>query len=430
MEVGQTFDNYPLNFLTFHIHRTMQLQNVLFVVGAVVLALAFDLTTIYAGRFIVGMGCALSAAADVPYLHEIAPCEYRGRLSSMFEIMVVFGALLGSLSGLVFASTNNGWRIMFIVPCVISALQALALFTLPESPKWLMDHNRSGEALEALKGVYGDNHELLRTVANSMAAQAMESKCRIHLFKEMTYKYRVPLAVMCVLMALGLLTGSVALRNYAPTIFEEAGFNQSKALILNLVVSVVNVIVVVCSSAYVDKLGRKLLLTVGFSVAGVGMLGLALGFAFSQSNNIALFLLCGILTSAGFNMGFGPVGWILSSEMFPVAIRGRALSLLFIVRNSFEFLTNFLFLTSVDQVHADGTFFIFATFCGISLLFVRLCLVETKELEPNYILKMLNARFCVAGEEESDEDRLSQHTQNVLLEGVVMSDENSYRMTE
>ena len=72
----------------------------------------------------------------------------------MFEVMVVFGALLGSLSSLIFSGIFEGWRIMFLIPSLLAIAQSIALMTLPESPKWLLQNNRCTEAYDALKVIY------------------------------------------------------------------------------------------------------------------------------------------------------------------------------------------------------------------------------------------------------------------------------------
>lgn len=390
----------------------MQIQCLLYILGSLVLTSALNLSFIYGGRLLVGFACAFSTTANVPYLNEVAPPAYRGRLSSMFELMIVFGALLGSVSSTILAEYSYGWRIMFFIPTILALCLSLLLFLLPESPKWLFEQGNTEDAAKALNIIYvNDNDkatsalEFLKDTVCRRGSLSSSSLTGLHDATAAMLEYRLPLFLIVILMALGQLTGSVVVRNFAPTIFSEAGFARKAALIFNTVTSIVNLAVVTVASRYVDQLGRRLLLTVGFLVSGAGMLLLSLGFILAEENSIPIFLCGCILTSAGFNMGFGPVGWILSTEMFPTVIKGRVVALSTIVRNTFEFATNFLFLLSNKTIHVYGTFFVFAAFCVVSIIFVRLFLVESKELESDEILRLLRLNFSSYISVAEDDDR-------------------------
>lgn len=81
---------------------TMHLQNALFFLGAVLMATSTTVNAIYMARFVIGIAISFSVVADVPYLNEIAPSTYRGRLSSLYEIQVVLGGVLSTFFSLVF----------------------------------------------------------------------------------------------------------------------------------------------------------------------------------------------------------------------------------------------------------------------------------------------------------------------------------------
>jgi SP family arabinose:H+ symporter-like MFS transporter len=248
-----------------------------------------------------------------------------------------------------------------------------------------------GRSQESSEDIYcGSEAEVDESLAE---LQKLESESHLHglSFEQLFAKFLLPIFIIVMLMALGQLTGSVVVRNYAPTIFKSAGISTLRSLELNTIISVINLFVVVIATYFVDQFGRIKILCCGFVVAGVGMLILALGFLASD-HSVAVFLVGGAFTSAGFNMGFGPVGWILSSELFPTKIRGRALSISILARNAFEFMTNFLFLGIVSGIGASGTFFIFFVFCVVSLLFTIFGLVETRGLEPYEILSQLSSR--------------------------------------
>ena len=114
---------------------------------------------------------------------------------------------------------------------------------------------------------------------------------------------------------------------------------------------------------------------------------LFIAFAVGYGNNIGIFVVgCGLILG-GFSLGLGPVTWLLQSEIFPTIIRGRTMAISVVTRNLAEFLINLSFLPLVDTIDDAGTFFFFFTMCLLAILFVRNVLVETKQREPEDILR-------------------------------------------
>jgi sugar porter (SP) family MFS transporter len=422
-------------FIVCMLFRTTVIQDLIYLAGSLVLTLAFSTPALFCGRLIVGVASAFSAVATVPYLNEIAPIEYRGRLSSMFELMIVVGALLGTISSLIFLNTQYGWRIMFFIPSMLSTLQIFGMMRLPESPHWLVQQGKLDDAKAALSLIYANDEAEVRHALDHIID--LDSKSRVNSIsehsvsdvwaglneahqqtstKEEVLKYKLSFVVIIILMALGQLTGSVVIRNYAPTIFKDAGFSRVASLQFNAVVSFVN-LAVVCGSTYnVYRYGRRVLLCVGFIVTAIGNAVLVFGFLTTNphttsTKDIITFLVGCTLTSAGFVLGFGPIGWVLSSELFSTQIRGRALSISTLSRNVFEFCTNFLFLLMIKSIHDYGTFSIFTVFCLISAVFSVVGLVETKEVESEEILFLLkNAplwRCCFGGKRRRGDSKMN-----------------------
>ena len=109
------------------------------------------------GRIIVGIAASLSGIADTAYLNEISPSDYRGRVSSMYEILTCVGVLLSFVLALIFIqSYTDGWRILFIIPLFLAAIQSIGMCWLPESPKWLYQRGYVSECKAVLLKIYGD----------------------------------------------------------------------------------------------------------------------------------------------------------------------------------------------------------------------------------------------------------------------------------
>ncbi len=394
-----TVFNIIFDFLFFFVcvcvFRTIQLQNVIFITGFFIMAFSSNIASLYIGRLILGVASAFAAVADVPYLHEISPPSLRGQVTSTFEVMIVTGALLASVSSLILWDTVNGWRIMFLVPIVFTIFQSIGLLWLPESPKWLYQKGFTEECKAALSCVYVGDEAGAERVFDELqkGSQAAADEAKDVDFLLVFSRYRLSLVIIILLMALGQLSGSVVVRNYSPTIFNKAGYDRFASLVLNTIVSVINLVAVVSASIFIDRLGRRFMLCVGFLTAAVGMLVLSLGFIIS-ADDVGVFFVGVVLTSVGFNIGFGPVGWILSSELFPTKIRGRSLCVSTVTRNIFEFCTNFLFLTGVSNIGASGTFFVFLCFSLVALGVSRFFLVETNGLDSQDILQ-LHSELCV-----------------------------------
>lgn len=209
-------------------------------------------------------------------------------------------------------------------------------------------------------------------------------------------------------------------RNYAPTIFQSAGFSFQKSLLLTLIVNLVNAVFVISASQFLDDYGRKLLLKIGIVVTMAGTLLLSLGFYFGLGENIGLFLTSCLLTSVGFSIGFGTVCWLISSEMFPVSVRAQALSISTMIRNACEFTTNFLFLELVDSIGESVTFSIFFILGIIAIFVTQVFLVESKHREPHEILADLHenlSNYCCYGSNSKSkvEREVSPHLKNIKL---------------
>lgn len=395
--------------------KTMHIQNALFILGAIVEAAATNVDMLFAGRFICGLGAGVSIVSDIPYLNEISPSHFRGRLSCFYEILVVIGTVIGGICTLLIvmlgspAGVSDGWRVLFALPIIVAVLNSLALFTIPESPKWLISKGRISEARAALMQLHNQNAELCeyelnkQTLLSNERVESTDSSSRTSLSrgqskdrqsKLLLTVYGLPLLLVVVLMVLCQCTGSVVIRNFAPTILAKAGFSIQLSLALNLVISGVNASFVVCCAYFIDDWGRKNTLLLGIAITFVGNFILGVGFLIGSTQNVGLYLSACMLTTIGFSLGFGTVGWILSSEFFPTSVRGRAMAVSTVTRNLTEFLTNFLFLSTANSITTGGTFLLFMSFCVVSFVFVYIFLTESKRKDPREILGDLRQNYA------------------------------------
>ena len=214
--------------------------------------------------------------------------------------------------------------------------------------------------------------------------------------KQLLQQYQYPIYLIVVIQVLAQITGGNVIRNYAPTIFEDGGVSHTMSLVYNLLFGVVKTIFTFVSITSIDQTGRLKLLVYGIVLVGGGMTFLSICSLTSASGNISnvpAFVVGCALVYAGFGLGYGPVPWVLSAEMFPTLIRGRIMSISLIASNIAQLVVNFLFLPMTEGVTTAGTFFIFVALNIITFFFVKKFLVETKEIAPEEILRDLLGRY-------------------------------------
>lgn len=240
--------------------KTIQLQNFIFIIGSLAIATASSVEHICIGRFIVGIASSLSAIADIPYLMEISPIALRGRFTSVYEMLVVFGILLSFIINLLLSNIKGGWRIMFGIPSIFAGLQALLMLCIPESPKWLLENGFTEQAIQILELSISDRDELNAIVEefqsgsgrglaveyqastendNNTAGHVEAKPEENHSFEQ----YLPNMISILVLMFFQQFTGGVVIRNYAAEIFESAGLSRHSSLVFTIALGAVKVIV-------------------------------------------------------------------------------------------------------------------------------------------------------------------------------------------
>jgi SP family galactose:H+ symporter-like MFS transporter len=137
-------------------------------------------------------------------------------------------------------------------------------------------------------------------------------------------------------------------------------------------------------------------LLIGISITGSGMLILAIAFSIGYDKSIGIFVFACSLILGGYSVGFGPVVWLLQSEMFPITIRGRAVAISVIARNISEFIVNFSFLPLISSIGNAGAFFFYFAMCICAFVFVSVFIVETMNSEPEEILKYFDKNILVS----------------------------------
>ena len=350
-----------------------------FVLGAIVSALAANLSLLLAGRVLVGIGIGGASMLTPLYLAEIAPARERGALVSFNQLAVTLGILVSYLVGYGFAA-SGAWRWMLGLGAVPGVILAVGMLLLPETPRWLAGHGHADRARAALRQLRGDvdiEAEIGQLRADLTSdAQALPPSRLDHAGA------RLPLTVGIGLAVFQQVTGINTVIYFAPVIFQASGLSSASAAILATAgIGVVNVGMTLVAVWLVDRVGRRVLLLSGLCGMGISLCLLALGFLLGKGSALGWLTAASLTAYVGsFAIGLGPVFWLLISEIFPLAVRGRGMSAATIANWLANLVVALTFLDLVDLLGRPGVFFLYAALTLGAILFARALVPETKGL--------------------------------------------------
>ncbi|HEY3715439.1 MAG TPA: sugar porter family MFS transporter [Jatrophihabitantaceae bacterium] len=348
----------------------------LFLFGVMLAAFAPSYGVLVGARVVIGLAVG-SASMVVPlYIGEVVPPRIRGALVSFNQLAITTGILASYLVDYGLASRQN-WRLMFGLAAIPAILMFAGMLFQHESPHWLVAQGREDEARKVLRRVR-DEGDIEAEIADVRDLSARHSGLRELLNPAVRH-------VMIIGVALAVfqqITGINTIIYYAPTLLSSAGLGNSAALLANVVNGAVNVLMTIVAIRLLDRTGRRPLLLGGTSGMVVGMLLVALTFAIGGSHlhgGTAYIAIAGLLLYTGsFAIGLGPVFWLLISEIYPVKIRGQAMSVATMANWGANFVVTISFLTLLSAIGNAGTFFLFAGLSVVSLAYFQRQVPETK----------------------------------------------------
>ncbi len=357
----------------------------IFMVGSLISAAAGSLVVLLLGRLLVGLGIGVSSMLAPLYLAETAPAETRGALVSLNQLMITLGIVVSYLVGYAFAA-SGGWRWMLGLGALPGLVLAGGMLALPESPRWLAGQGHIADAraaLKALRGSYERADEIdaeLAQLQNDLQREArVESRgARISIFDP---SVRLPLVVGVGLAAFQQVTGVNTVIYFAPTIFQASGLSSDSASILATAgIGMVNLIMTLVAIRLIDVVGRRKLLLVGLAGMAVSLCSLAGAFTVDAGSGLVGWLTAASLTAyvAFFAIGLGPVFWLLISEIFPLAVRGRGMSMATVANWVFNLLVALTFLSMVSALGRPVTFLVYAVLTVAAFVFTLRLVPETK----------------------------------------------------
>ncbi|TMC27679.1 MAG: sugar porter family MFS transporter [Chloroflexi bacterium] len=357
--------------------RMLKILAVIFIAGSLATAVAPTYGFFLSCRIIVGFGFGATGSVVPVYLSEVAPANLRGRIVTFNQIAINFGIALSYWVNLAFAATGKGWRPMFAVAVIPSAILFLGMFITPESPAWLASHGRWDAARHALQRLGRKPVEIEQELNSIRRAGELKEK---RAWRELLRPgLRLALVVAVGLAFFQQFIGINAVIYYAPIIFQNAGVSSANTAILaTSLVGVVNVIFTVVASLIVDKFGRRPLLLWGAAVMTISLVALGTIFAIGPNKAGYFILLVLSLYIAAFALSFGPLFGLMSAEIFPTRVRAIGSSIATFANWVANLLVSITFLSLVNALGQSGAFWLYATMGVLAFVFCQRLVPETK----------------------------------------------------
>ncbi|XP_043710290.1 sugar carrier protein C-like [Telopea speciosissima] len=366
---------------------SMFIGGLVFFSGAAINAGAQNIAMLIIGRILLGFGVGFGNQSVPLYLSEMAPYKYRGALNIVFQLMTTLGILFANIINYFTAQISGGWgwRVSLGGAAVPAAIMAIGAIFLPDTPNSLIERNLKEEAkdkLQRIRGTQDVTEEFEDMVAASAASKKVEHPWRNILQR----KYRPHLTMAICIPFFQQLTGINVIMFYAPVLFNTIGFAADASLMSAVITGVVNVIATIVSIVLSDNWGRRKL----FLEGGIQMfisqiiVAILIGVKFgvngqatiSHGYAIALVFFICVYVSA-FAWSWGPLAWLVPSEIFPLEIRSAAQSINVAVNMVFTFIIAQVFLTMLCHLKF-GLFLFFAAWVFIMTIFIYILLPETK----------------------------------------------------
>ena len=382
--VGAFFSDYLSD--TFGRKVTMIITAILFILNSIGTALPISFSMFVLFRIVGGIGVGIASMVVPMYIAEIAPPKRRGALVGNYQLAIVIGIVVVyfvnyfiALQGDANWNLNTGWRWMFGSELIPSLLFLFFIFLIPESPRWLFQKGETNKAIAVLQKL-NTTEEVAQVQLEIEKSMQQEDKNQWkHLGNPM---YKKALLVGIWLSILQQLTGINAILYYAPEIFKSLGSSTDVSLLETSILGVVNLIFTLLAIKLVDKMGRKPLLFIGSLGMTVALAAVGLFIYFDALGNWVLPFL--LLFMASFSISWGPIVWVLLSEIFPNKIRSLALAISVFIQWVANFLVTQIFPSLVenqwlnDHFNSAFPFYLFSVICLFSFLFVWKKVPETK----------------------------------------------------
>lgn|SRR5574344_13373 len=364
----------------------------IFITGSIMCALAPNIYILIISRIFVGFAVGIVNFVVPLYLSEISPKNLRGTLVSLYQWAITAGILFSYFINAAFANATYNWRWMLLAGILPGIILFVGMCFMKDTPRWLISKKREEEAKIVFSRIEPDINadKEIEEVKNTLKNDNQKTKSKLEFKKWMIMPFVVGIGIMFAQICTGINT----IIYYAPTIFKDAGFESNiSAIYATTGIGVINFLMTIVALFFTDKLGRKPLLYVGLTGVMLSLITLGCAFEFAEFfganlkwitvGSLVTYIIC-------FAMSLGPVGWILVSEVFPLKIRGIAMSICTVSNFAFNFFVVSSFPILLHRIGGAWTFWGFGIVSFLCIIFVYFYVPETKgisleQIESNWI---------------------------------------------
>jgi SP family arabinose:H+ symporter-like MFS transporter len=370
--------------------RLLIFSGLVFAISSLGTGMALTFQAFVAWRILGGLAIGLASSLSPMYIAEVAPAAFRGKLVSLNQLTIVVGILCAQVINWLIAkpvppdataleilhSWNGqvGWRWMFGVTAIPSILFFIAMFFVPESPRWLAKNGAWEKGQTVLARVGGPTYAA--DALNEIKGTLTSSTAKADFGTLFNPKIAKVLFLGVALAVLQQWCGINVIFNYAEEVFAAAGYRVSDILFNIVVTGAVNLLFTLIALETVDKRGRRALMLIGS--AGLASIYVLLG-AFYYVHSHGLHMLVLVVSAIGcYAVSLAPVTWVVISEIFPNSVRGAAMSIAVTALWIASFILTYTFPLLNNALGAAMTFWIYAGICVAGFLFIKARLPETK----------------------------------------------------
>ena len=365
--------------------RIIMATALIFILGSIMCAFAPNVYILIISRVFVGFAVGIVNFVVPLYLSEISPKNMRGTLVSLYQWAITSGILFSYFINAVFAQAVYNWRWMLFAGVLPGVILLVGMCFMSDTPRWLISKNREDEAISVFKKIEPDidAENEIQDIKTTLNTEGQDKKFR---FKKWML---MPFIVGIGIMFAQICTGINTIIYYAPTIFKTAGFDSNlTAIYATTGIGIVNFVMTIVAVFFTDRLGRKPLLYFGLTGVMLSLFALGTSFAFADTlganlkwvavGSLVTYIIC-------FAMSLGPIGWIIVSEVFPLKIRGVAMSICTVSNFAFNFFVVGSFPILLHRIGGAWTFWMFGVVSFLCIIFVYFFVPETKGISLEQI---------------------------------------------
>jgi SP family galactose:H+ symporter-like MFS transporter len=360
---------------------------VMFITGTLISTIATNVYYLILGRLVIGIAIGVTSYVSPLFISEMAPAAKRGTLVLLNGIMITSGETIAFLVDYFLVPTQS-WRLMFITGLVPAVLLYLGMLMLPPSPRWM-----------ALKGHISAARDILGKIRQPHLVDAELADILHHALPQQT-KWRQLFSrlmrpVLIIGLGLGILQQFVGINTvmyYGPAIFKTSGFrSESAQLLATFAMGLMNTVMSIIAVLIVDKIGRRQLLLGGMTIAGSSLFIVGLTFIYGSDSPFLAWttLIFMMLYIAGYSLSLGSLFWLVIAEIYPLNIRGMAMSFVTAVQWGANFIVTLTFLSILGTIGPACTFWLYGLVCVTSFIFCYYLVPETRGVSLEHIEKNL-----------------------------------------